>query len=181
MLSFMLAQAQSSGPILDSRTAVVSTLDGVTTALVAFVLVGLILPHIVKKPRQFYLIVAAIGLIIMFHMLMLMFQIPAFTVFAAIVIGVMQLAGIGLAVMCTGGLSARDLAGEMIKSYEVLRRGETEKEIIIPIGSGKAGTAAAEEDRVVYTIDTPTQAGGANVPPGPANRGRDGGAIPLDE
>ena len=49
-------------------------------------------------------------------------------------VGVLQLIGLLMLVLCVGGLTAKELAGEMANAYEVMRRGETTKETIIPIG-----------------------------------------------
>jgi len=155
----MILLAQATATQLEyPGTAVVSTLDGVTTALVAFVLVGLVYPTVIKKRQQFFMIVGAVMLIILLHALTLMVRSTGLTVFAGILTGLLQIAGIALAVMSTGGMEAKDLAGELSRSYEVMRRGEETKEVIIPIG-GAAKADASEAERVVYTIDTP---------PGPA-------------
>src|SRR4051812_25279513 len=93
------------------KTSVIATLDGVTTALVAFVLVGLIYPHIINRRQHFFTIVGVVMAIIFFHALALMLRATGFTVFAGLITGLLQIAGIGLAVMSTGGLGARELAG----------------------------------------------------------------------
>jgi len=154
-----------------SGSLVVSTLDGVTTALVAFVLAGLIFPHIIKKRREFFLIVAAVMLMIILHSLAMMIQSNAFTVLAGLGTALLQIGGIALAVMSTGGLGAKDLAGELSRSYEVMRRGDDTKEVIIPIGDANQPDEE-EEGRVVYSIDTP---------PGPAKSKPSEGPVPLDE
>jgi hypothetical protein len=161
-----------------TRPVVVSTLDGVTTALVAFVLVGLVWPHIVKKQREFYAIVAIVIVIILFHALTVMLQSGGFTVFAGVITGLLQAIAFGLAVMSTGGLGAKQLAGEIGKSYEVMRRGSEEKEVIIPIeGMQPKKKPQEESDHVVFTIDTPP--GPAN-PPGPAKPPPGSGSIPME-
>ncbi len=156
------------------KTAVVSTLDGVTTAMVAFVLVGLVYPRIIKKRQHFFAIVGVVMAIILFHALALMMRATGFTVFTGVLTGLLQIAGIGLAVMSTGGLGAKELAGELSRSYEVMRRGEETKEVIIPIGMNKKSDADAPVERVVYNIDTP---------PGPAGKPASPGdqSIPLEE
>jgi len=154
------------------KTTVISTLDGVTTALVAFVLVGLIYPHVIKRRQHFFTIVGVVMAIIFFHALSLMLRAPGFTVFASLITGLLQIGGIGLAVMATGGLGAKELAGELSRSYEVMRRGEETKEVIIPINMPKK-PGEDEPERVVYNIDTP---------PGPAKPAPPAGdqSIPLE-
>ena len=127
--------------------AVVSTQDGVTTVLVAFMFVCLVLPSMVKHRPQFYAGLACIAGIIVVHTAMLMFG--AFT-FGPVVIGLLQLLALLLLVLCVGGLTVKQLAGDMAKAYEVVRRGETEKEIIIPIGDAIAPKAVAPPPRRVY-------------------------------
>ncbi len=169
----ILAETAAATNLEYPATAVVSTLDGVTTALFAFVLVGLIYPHIIKKQRQFYMIVGVVMIIIVLHALTLMLRATGFTVFTGILTGLLQIAGLGLAVMCTGGMAAKELAGELSKSYEVIRRGEDSKEVIIPLNMQKKAAAGEEPERVVYTIDTP---------PGPAKAPKPSDqSIPLDE
>ncbi len=156
------------------KTAIVSTLDGVTTALAAFVLVGLVYPHIIKRRQHFFTIVGVVMAIIFFHALALMVRATGFTVFTGVLTGLLQIAGIALAVMSSGGLGAKELAGEMSRSYEVIRRGEETKEVIIPLGMSKKSDADAPGERKVYNIDTP---------PGPASKPAPSGdqSIPLDE
>lgn len=164
-----------------NKPMVVSTLDGVTTALVAFVLVGLVWPHVIKKQREFYAIVAILIVIILFHALTVMLQSAGFTVFAGVITGLLQALGLGMAVMSTGGLGARQLAGEIGKTVEVMRRGSEEKEIIIPIEGLQLKKKPQEEpEHVVYTIDTPPGPANPADPPGPAKPPPGSGSIPME-
>jgi hypothetical protein len=132
-------------------TAVVSTLDGVTTVLVAFVFFCMAFPDRVKNRPQFYAGFAAVGGIIVIHTLSLMFSAsPGFITFSAVFTGVLQLGGMILFVLSVGGLSAKELAAEMARSYEVIRRGETQKEVIIPIGDQVRKSTRAEPAAKVY-------------------------------
>jgi hypothetical protein len=140
------------GPI----TSVVATLDGVTTVLTAFIFVCLIMPTLVKHRAQFYAALACVAGIIAIHTLTMLFS--AFTL-GPVVIGGLQLLGLLLLVLSVGGLTVRELGGEMARAYEVIRRGESEKETIIPIGDQPAApTRRAKGDeppRKVYKINTP--------------------------
>ncbi len=160
-----------------NRPAVISTLDGVTTALVAFVLVGLIMPNIIRKRREFYAIVWMVIAIILFHTLTVMLQSAGFTVFAGVITGLLQAIGFGLAVMSTGGLKAKELGGELLKSYEVMRRGSEEKEVIIPLEGQQPRKKTDDSESVIYTIDTPPAEGAG--PPGPAKPPSGEGSIPM--
>jgi hypothetical protein len=142
-LAMFLADTNPNTPL----NAVVSTQDGVTTVLVAFMFVCLVLPSMVKHRPQFYAGLACLAGIIAVHTLMLMFG--AFT-FGPVVIGFLQLVALLLLVLCVGGLTVKQLAGDMAKAYEVVRRGETEKEIIIPIGDQIPPKAATPPPRKVY-------------------------------
>lgn len=128
--------------IVVAPSATVVTLDGVTTVLTAFIFVCLVLPTMVKHRSQFYAALACVAGIILVHTLMQMF---GFILFGGIAIGVLQLLGLLMLVLCVGGLTVRELAGDMAKAYEVIRRGETEKEVIIPIGEGAAARGKGDD------------------------------------
>jgi hypothetical protein len=75
-----------------------------------------------------------------------------------IAIGFLQLLALLLLVLCVGGLTVRELAGDMAKAYEVIRRGETEKEVIIPLTEQVPAPRRGRGDeppRKVYNINTP--------------------------
>jgi peptidoglycan/LPS O-acetylase OafA/YrhL len=121
--------------LVSHSTAVISTLDGVTTVLVAFIFVCLIYPSLVKHRPQYHAALAAIVGILLLHTLTLMFSgSEGFTILMAVLSGMLQIVALLLLVLSVGGLSARELAGDMSRAYEVMRRGESTKEVIIPIG-----------------------------------------------
>jgi hypothetical protein len=181
-------------PQIFHGTAVISTLDGVTTVLVAFLFVCLIFPSIVKNKTQYYAALAVVIVVLLLHTLQLMLnKSEGFIVPAGVFTGLLQIVALVLLVLSVGGLTARQLAGDMARAYEVIRRGETEKEVIIPIGGGGGGggggrtaRAAATEDapRTVYHIDTPQTPGRADSPaaggsPPPGQQGGHDEGIPL--
>jgi hypothetical protein len=146
-----LADTNPTAPI----SAVVTTLDGMTTVLAGFMFVCLVLPTMVKHRSQFYAALACVAGIILIHTLMLLFDI---TKFGSVAIGVLQLMALLLLVLCVGGLTVRELAGDMAKAYEVIRRGESEKEVIIPIGGNAPVPRRGRGDeppRKVYNINSP--------------------------
>jgi hypothetical protein len=114
-------------------TNVVTGIDGITTALVAFALFCLIVPSIVKNKAQYYASIACLLAIILLHSLGLMIRASGFVTFSGVATGLLQAAVLLLLVMCVGGLSPRELAGELKGAYEVMRRGSEEKEVIIPL------------------------------------------------
>jgi len=142
-----------------SVNAVVTTLDGVTTVLTAFIFVCLVLPSLVRHRPQFYAALACVAGIILLHTLMLMFDTISFVLnFGGVLTGLLQLLALLLLVLCVGGLTVKELAGDMARAYEVIRRGETEKEIIIPLPGEQAvprGSKGEDAPRKVYKINNP--------------------------
>src|ERR1700712_5263247 len=99
-------------------------MDGVITAIVAFIFVCILYPNTVKSRPQFY---AAFGLIVgvlFFEMLAVMFGGPDLGRFLRVMASLFTIASLLLIVMSTGGLSLRDLGGEFKNAFEVIRRGE---------------------------------------------------------
>jgi hypothetical protein len=148
-------------------------MDGVTTALVGFILLCVAFPHLVKNKTQYYLSLAAVVAIILLDSLALIVFSADFSRFLGAVSGLLDvIALVGLVSAC-GGLSPRQLAGEMGNAFEVIRRGGDEKETIIPLGPeahaamaaarakahADAGKPAAtpEQPRTVYHVDTPNE------------------------
>ena len=114
----------------------VPQMEGVTTAIVAFIFVCVIYPALVKHKTQFYGAFVSVLLIILLHSLNMMFgtKSAGFQVFAGSVTGLLQIVAIVMLFMGCGGVGVKQLAGEMARAYEVMRRGEEEKTVIIPIG-----------------------------------------------
>jgi hypothetical protein len=114
----------------------VSSLDGVTTACVLFLFTCLVIPSFIKNRTQYYAAFGAIlGIILMNTLEMMLHNSPGFQVFGGVVIGFLQLIAVTMLILCAGGMSVQKLAGEMTHAYEVIRRGEEEKEVIIPLGA----------------------------------------------
>jgi hypothetical protein len=107
-------------------------MDGVLTALVVFILVCVVMPDLVKDRTQFY---GAFGCVVA-AMVLSGLGVMVGGGFRAIAYVGMTLLNIGallLLFLACGGLTARGLAAEMKGAFEVIRRGETGKETIIPI------------------------------------------------
>lgn len=149
---------------MDHNTAVISTLDGVTAVLVAFLFVCLIFPSIVKNRPQYYAAMTAIIVVIALHALALIFRASSgLIVVAGVFTAVLQIIALLLLVLSVGGLTVRQLAGDMARAYEVMRRGETEKEIIIPIGDQANRRDRTEQaSSNIYHIDTGATPGKSN-------------------
>ncbi len=124
-------------PLADNVTVItVPPMTGVTTAIVLFVFVCVVIPSLVRNKTQFYGAFGALLLMILLHSLNIMFggSSAGFQVFSGAVIGLLQVAAIVLLFMSCGGVGVKEIAGEMARAYEVIRRGEEEKTVIIPIG-----------------------------------------------
>lgn len=108
-------------------------MQGVTTAIVAFIFFCVIFPERVKNRPQFYASLGLIAIIILLDALSMIVPSAGFRGFAYLSIAVLQVGAILILFMAAGGLSWKELKGEMGNAYEVIRRGEEEKEIIIPL------------------------------------------------
>lgn len=171
-------------------------MQGVTTAIVAFIFVCMAMPRLVKNRAQFYAAFVAAVLIIALDLLAHLFA--SVTVSASGVVeasgGIVKFAYIGsaflqivafvLLMLAVGGLSAGELAGELAGAYEVIRRGGEEKEIIIPLegqmpnrpAAAPRSPAAPKEERKVYNFDE----AGNEIPPAAAKPEDEGDkGIPL--
>ncbi len=163
-------------------TVIVPALEGVTTAIVAFVFACVLFPHVVKNKTQFYAAFGAVVVIILLHSLNTMIGSAGFQVFAGAATGVFQVVAIVMLFMSAGGLTLKELGGEMSRAYEVIRRGDEEKTVIIPLSGEQprprqqppaAPTAAAPEAPGVQKVDLPPSAGW------PAKKSDDS-SIPLE-
>lgn len=107
-------------------------MNGVTTALVGFILVCVVFPSLVKNRPQFYGALAMVAGIILLDALSVAIGSAAFRAFAYLISALLQIAALLILFMAAGGLTPRQLAGDISHAYEVIRRGEEEKEVIIP-------------------------------------------------
>ena len=138
--------------MLAEPTIVVPNMEGVTTALVAFIFVCVIYPRLVKNKTQFYAALAAVIVIILLHSLGAMLKDSAgFQVFSGALVGLLQAGAILLLFLSAGGITLKELGSEMARAYEVIRRGEEEKEVIIPIG-GAGGEQPRPRTQPAETI-----------------------------
>lgn len=180
----------------------VVVMEGVTTALVLFVFICVIIPTLVKNRPQFYAGFTAVCLIIFLQALRLMlYNSPGFQVASGVLVGLLHLIAVVMFFLSAGGLSLKEFGSDMGKAFEVIRRGEEEKEIIIPRSDMPPKVAAAvaaketkeakqrsDDEHHVETIDMPEGAGwpargtGAPQVPTPPNQktSDDKGAIPLE-
>lgn len=166
-------------------------MEGVTTAIVLFVFVCVLFPRLIDNRAQYYIAFTITLVIILVDALRRLIDDPNSSMmsFTIIAIAVLQAAAILLLFLSAGGLTVRGLTREMASAFEVIRRGETEKEIIIPIGDQ---FEKKEHKRAIDTIGEPQeridltaemQAGQGYPPkasPGPQRRAEEG-PIPMDD
>jgi drug/metabolite transporter superfamily protein YnfA len=147
-------------------------MDGVITAIVAFLLACLIWPHLVRNRSQYYAAFVCVILVLVIDVITLMFSGTAagskLAVFGGVVKGTLAVVALIMCFLFAGGMTAGQLAGELKGAYEVMRRGETEKEVIIPLSGQRAaggGGAGSGADDIVIP-----RRGGPAAPPGDAPR-----------
>jgi hypothetical protein len=161
-------------------------MQGVTAALVGFIFVCLAIPSLVKHKNHYYIGLICVLGVIFLDALAHMFPESAASLKAVfyVLTAFVQIIAIVMLFLCTGGLTFRELKDDMI---EVLRRGETEKEIIIPLSDeAKKKIQAAQEEAQrradrdekepkAYKIDDP-----AAKPPAPAKPPAQAGPLPME-
>jgi hypothetical protein len=134
-------------------------MEGVTTALVGFIFVCVVYPHLVKNRPQYYAALAFICIIILLDGLAKMLSVsPAFGVLLYAISAFLQVCSILLLFLAAGGITWQQLAGDMSNAFEVIRRGG-EKETIIPLTGAKpkprAERASPPSERIVLNDPTP--------------------------
>lgn len=130
-------------------------MDSVATAIIGFIFVCIVMPHLVKHRHQFYMALALMLLAMFGSGLAMIIGNHNFRMFMSALVIIFEAMAVLLLVMAAGGLTVRELAGDMARAYEVMRRGETEKEVIIPAGPPPGGRKQEEEPRQRYVIDDP--------------------------
>ena len=151
----------------------------VTTAIVGFIFVCIIFPHLIKSRAQYFIAVGLVLVAMLMNGLAAMIGSPGFFRFVSGMSIFMEGFAVALLIMCAGGLSIGKFAGEMGNAFEVLRRGEEEKEVIIPLPEsmqkykrGKDDGGGGDAPRVREEI--------ADVAPPKPAKPQDQGPISLD-
>jgi len=159
-------------------------MEGIIAVIVAFIFVCILFPRLVRNQTQFYAAFGMVLLVILLETLSLMFGSTSFGRFVAVCDGFLTAGALLMMVMSTGGLSLKDLTGEFKKTIEVIRRGEEEKEVIVPITGQmpkprrREPVAMEEDEPVVHKINEPTPPPTPRTPP--TTRPGDSASIPLD-
>jgi hypothetical protein len=130
-----------------------AAMEGVTTAIVAFIFACLVWPHLVKNKPQFYGALGMVLVVILFDAIGHMAAVPGplhavMYVLAALV----QILTILLLVLCVGGLTVRELAGDVAETVHVIRHGE-EKPVIVPLTGEMPRPREEPEAPTRYTIN----------------------------
>lgn len=167
-------------------------MEGVTTAIVLFIFVCILFPRLIDNRAQYYVAFVVTLLIILIDALRrIWFTDPdsGMMTFTIVAMAVLQVVAIVLLFLSAGGLSVRGLTREMAGAFEVIRRGETEKEIIIPLGDQvekkerKRAIDTAGEPPERFDLSAEANAGAGYPPkgsaPGPERRAEDG-PIPFE-
>lgn len=118
-------------------------MQGVTTAIVIAIFAGIFWPHAIKNRRQFYVAIGAVLLIIFFGALDSAITSDGFARFVGFMVGLLQILGILAIILAASGQNVSEFAADTI---EVIRRGEEEKEIIIPRRDRPAPSAVHDRD-----------------------------------
>jgi hypothetical protein len=168
---------------------IVPAMSGVTTALVLFIFAALLYPNVIKNRTQFYAGFACVLLILLLFSLDVMIRQPGFQVMTGAVTGLLQLFALIMFFMSAGGMSAGELAGEFKRSYEVIRRGEEEKTLIVPLtgevprkqaAPGDSAGAGGAVPSVREDIDVDLAAGGGGAG-WPVKGSESKGSLPVDD
>src|SRR4051812_43910174 len=116
--------------------------EGVTAAVVGFIFLCIAFPRLVKDSRPYYVALWVVIAAIVLRSFREMIQVPTFQHFADGFTGLLQVLAILALVMATGGFSIGELKENLI---EVMRRGEQEKEYIVPL-TGKSPRPRYDDD-----------------------------------
>ena len=109
----------------------VAGFEGVTAAVVGFIFACIAFPHLVKKRQPFYFgLWLVLAVILLQSVRAMLYKVEALVYIAAGFSGVLLILAVLALVVATGGFSIGELKSNLI---EVVRRGEEEKEYIVPI------------------------------------------------
>jgi len=143
---------------MDAPKFLIPSLEGVTVAIVAFLLVCLALPHLIKNKTHWYVAFFSVLCIILLQTATMMFaQTGVVVVFGALT-GFLQVIALIMLVLAVGGLSPRELGADMLKTIEVIRRGEEKKQVIVPLTREQPAERVRTSDigddaRTIFKID----------------------------
>ncbi len=154
-------------------------MDGVTFALILFAFVCVLFPRIIGNRGMYYAGFALTLLVVILTPI-------AFYAGRGMLIAIafLQVAAVVLLWMSAGGLTIGGLTKDMMGAFEVIRRGQTEKEVIIPMGPDqkdrKRKTAVESKGEPIERFDLDAEVGDTPYPPRKPAKKPDDGPIPMD-
>jgi hypothetical protein len=117
-------------------------MEGVTAAIVAFCFVCVVFPNIVKKKPQFYLALVCIVLVIFLTGLNRIMSSQGAIGVSYFIICILQVIAILLLILGAGGLTFKQLVGEVNEAIESVRK---------DAGGGAGAPKAEEKDETKMT------------------------------
>jgi hypothetical protein len=155
-------------------------MEGVIAACVAFIFVSVIFPQVIRNRPQFY---ASLVIIVLSLLLQGLAITLGSATFARVITGLTTIgvaATVLLLFLSSGGITWGGLASEMKGAIEVIRRGSTEKEIILPENRRAAQAAEMKRDVEQYIASSTQTSAGPTLPKPPTPPTSPPGPIPLE-
>jgi hypothetical protein len=164
-------------------------MNGVTTAIVAFIFLALAFPSLIKDKTQYYAALLLVVLVILLDAMAHAFTGTAG--FAYFIGAILQIGAMVMLVLSTGGLTVRQFSREVGDVAEAVMHGERREEVVVPLSAAAqkkpnpadqppARRPAREGDDTptVYMLDESKAA----MSPSPAPRKPPGptGPLPLE-
>ena len=103
----------------------------ISVPIVGYIFVCIAYPRLVKNNPQFYMAFAVLLLILVLDVIIAL-SVGPMRFFLALR-GVLFIVDFIVLVLATGGLSLHELTGELKDAYEVMRRGDETKTVIVPL------------------------------------------------
>ena len=131
-------------------------MEGVTTAIVLFIFVCVLFPRLIDNRPQYYAALACtLGIIVLSTLGLVFARSENILRFMMIGVGLLQVTAIVLLFLSAGGLTVRGLTRDMAGAFEVIRRGESEREVIIPVGDKQSRPEPRK--RAIDTVGQPPE------------------------
>ncbi len=152
-------------------------MQGVTTALVAFIFAGVVWPHLIKHKVQFYVGFICVVFIILLDSFGRMFFDKESVVIYGIT-GLLQVLAL-VALVLSGGMTARELSGEMLNTIDVVRRGGQKETIIVPLRGEQPKSKAQRDIAAEEAALDAAEAARPAAAPAP-QKAKQQGSIPME-
>jgi len=108
-------------------------MNGVTTAIVAFIFLALAFPSLIKDKTQYYAALLCVILVILLDALAHAFV--GMTGFAYFIGAILQIGAVIMLVLSTGGLTVRQFSREVSDVADAVMRGEKSSEVVVPLSA----------------------------------------------